>query len=369
MIGFWAAAAVLAAGAAALMLGRAAQGARVASRVDPQIEVYRRAIGEIDELADRDLLAPDDRRQLRAEAARRLIGASDQPAPQIHASLGRGASLAAASAVAIFAVGIYALIGSPNLPDQPFAQRLAGWQAHPEDAPPDALAATLEAIADRRPGDPTPLRKLAALDLSLGDADGAAHALRRALIIEPADADLAAMLGEVKVLQGGGTVTPEAQALFRRAYAADSHQAAARYYLAKAAISDGDVAGGLTRWRALLVDLPANDARRAALASEIAATERNGRLTEPAAAEATPPASDMTGAIRGMVDSLAARLAAHPDDPDGWVRLVRAYAVLGDDAGRDGALATARKRYAGRPDELAALADAAKAPPMGAGNR
>lgn len=84
MIGFWVAAAFLAAGAAALMLARAAQSARLTSSADPQIEVYRRAIGEIDEMADRDLLAPDERRQLRAEAARRLIGASDRPSPQVH---------------------------------------------------------------------------------------------------------------------------------------------------------------------------------------------------------------------------------------------------------------------------------------------
>lgn len=369
MIGFWVAAAFLAAGAAALMLARAAQSARLTSRADPRIEVYRRAIGEIDEMADRELLAPDERRQLRAEAARRLIGASDRPTPQVHRSLGRGSSLAAAGAVAVIAVAIYALIGSPDLPDQPFAQRLAGWEAHPEDAPPDALAATLEAIADRRPGDPTPLRKLAALDLGLGDADGAAHALRRALMLEPANADLAAMLGEVKVLQSGGALTPEARALFQRASAQDPHQAAARYYLAKAAIIDGDVTGGLGQWRALLADLPANDARRITLAAEIDATERSGRLTEPQTSEATPSASDMTGAIRGMVDSLATRLAAHPDDPQGWVRLVRAYAVLGDDAARDGAVAAARKRYAGRPDELTALSEAAKAPAMATGVR
>lgn len=369
MIGFWVAAAVLAAGAAALMLARAAQSARVTSRDDPQIEVYRRAVGEINEMADRNLLAPDERRQLRAEAARRLIGASDRPTPEVRASFGRGASLAPAAGVALSALAIYALIGSPDLPDQPFAQRLAGWEAHPEEAPPEALAATLEAIADRRPGDPTPLGKLAALDLGLGDADGASHALRRALMLEPANADLASMLGEVKVLQSGGTLTPEARALFRRAFAEDPHQAAARYYLAKAAIVDGDVGGGLGRWRALLADLPALDARRLTLAAEIDATERAGRLSEPQTQESAPSTSDMTGAIRGMVDSLATRLAAHPDDPDGWVRLVRAYAVLGDDAARDEALGAARRRYAGRPDELAALAEAAKAPTMNAAIR
>ena len=31
-----------------------------------------------------------------------------------------------------------------------------------------------------------------------------------------------------------------------------------------------------------------------------------------------------------MVEGLAARLKVHPDDPAGWVRLVRAYTVLGE---------------------------------------
>jgi hypothetical protein len=45
---------------------------------------------------------------------------------------------------------------------------------------------------------------------------------------------------------------------------------------------------------------------------------------------------------------------------------VRAYAVLGETSARDQTLADARSRYADRPDELAALASAAAAPPMGA---
>ncbi len=65
--------------------------------------------------------------------------------------------------------------------------------------------------------------------------------------------------------------------------------------------------------------------------------------------------------IHQMVDGLAARLKANPDDPQGWVRLVRAYSVLGDTARRDAALAQARSRYAGRPDILSQLS-AAMAP-------
>ena len=55
---------------------------------------------------------------------------------------------------------------------------------------------------------------------------------------------------------------------------------------------------------------------------------------------------------------------ANPDDPEGWVRLVRAYAVLGDAGKRDAALASARTRYAGKTQVLQQLEAAAKAEPM-----
>jgi cytochrome c-type biogenesis protein CcmH len=45
------------------------------------------------------------------------------------------------------------------------------------------------------------------------------------------------------------------------------------------------------------------------------------------------------------------------------VRLVRAYAVLGETDMRDAALSQARARYAGRTDILAALNAAANATP------
>ena len=69
-------------------------------------------------------------------------------------------------------------------------------------------------------------------------------------------------------------------------------------------------------------------------------------------------------AVEGMVASLAAKLEAEPDDPEGWVRLVRSYAVLGDTAKRDATLTEAKARYAGKADVLKALDLAAKTEPM-----
>jgi cytochrome c-type biogenesis protein CcmH len=69
-------------------------------------------------------------------------------------------------------------------------------------------------------------------------------------------------------------------------------------------------------------------------------------------------------AVRGMVAGLAGRLQQSPDDPAGWVQLVKAYAVLGDTEKRDAALKSARARYAGKPQVLDALSAAAATQPM-----
>jgi cytochrome c-type biogenesis protein CcmH len=106
-----------------------------------------------------------------------------------------------------------------------------------------------------------------------------------------------------------------------------------------------------------MAELPADDRRRAALQGAI------DEVVQPAP-QAPASGGDALAAIRGMVASLAARLEAQPDDPEGWVRLVRSYAVLGDSLRRDAALAKAQARYAGRKDVLDQLGAAAKAEPM-----
>jgi cytochrome c-type biogenesis protein CcmH len=361
MIAFWVAASLLALAAAGLMLHKAARGGVLARADDPAVEVYRRALAEIDDLSERGLLPADERRAARAEVARRLLTAADLTPTPVEVD-GRGVvPVAVAAAVTVASLALYLIIGSPGLADQPFASRLAAWRAHPENASPAALAAALGDIANQRPRDLEPLRKLAAFDLALGDIDGAAHAVRRALVIAPANADLSAMLGEVLVLKAQGAIGADARAMFQAALSADSGQPAARYYLARARIADGDTARGLDDWRALLVSLPPKDARRAALATDIDGVERSGQLPPPQ--PAAPPPGDISQAIQGMVDGLAARLRSSPNDPAGWVRLVRAYAVLGQTAKRDQSLGQARLRFGDRPDVLAALAAAGRAAP------
>ena len=65
--------------------------------------------------------------------------------------------------------------------------------------------------------------------------------------------------------------------------------------------------------------------------------------------------------VRGMVDRLASRLKQDGSDVDGWIRLIRSYKVMNDDAAKNGAVADARKALANDPEKLAKLETAIKA--------
>src|SRR6185437_7102801 len=107
MIAFWVVAGVLAAVASGLVLFRAAAAARVVA-VDPTPAVYRRQLAEIDELAERGLLAEGERKVAYAEAARRLLGAADAPAEAWNAdAASRKPILAVVLAAAAAALAIY----------------------------------------------------------------------------------------------------------------------------------------------------------------------------------------------------------------------------------------------------------------------
>ena len=64
--------------------------------------------------------------------------------------------------------------------------------------------------------------------------------------------------------------------------------------------------------------------------------------------------------IRGMVAKLSDRLHADGNDVDGWLRLVRAYVVLGDRDKAKDAAADARRALANQPDELKRIDDLVK---------
>lgn len=352
MIGFWIVAALVSAGAALLILLRAARAEDGPAR-HPARAVYARQLDEIDELAARGLIAEPERKAARAEAARRLIGAAEeeQEAPAASGT-GRRLALAAAALTPLLALGLYLLIGSPRAADQPFASRLEAWRrADPATLDAARFEALLAQAAQERPKDPRPLVFLARVQIAQGETALAVRTLERAARLAPDRADIWAAIGEGLSDLAGGEVGPDGRKAFARALALDPAQPLARYRLARADIAEGRTAQGLAAWRALAATLPAADPRRAALSQEITAVEATGRLPAPAAAPVAPDASggEQRAFIQSMVDRLAQRLRAQPDDPSGWARLIHAYGVLGEEDRRRAAIAEVERRYAARP--------------------
>jgi cytochrome c-type biogenesis protein CcmH len=359
MIALWAMAALLSAAAVLLILFRAGRAATRADDGDTTSVFYRRQLAEIGDLADRGLIGADERKGAEAEAGRRLLAAADAPAQAWSADPHRALILTAVIAAPLLALGAYMAVGSPQLRDQPFKARLAQWQATPpQELRAQELAALVADKVKGRPNDPDGYKYLALARGGAGDLLGAVEALRRGVRVAPQRADLWQMLGEAELYQANGELTDDAADAFRHLIKLEPGSLPARFQMAALKIRNGDKAGGIADWKALLADMPATDPRRANVQAAIAQAEGTPAPPPMAAAQGGLSSDQMT-AVRGMVAGLAARLAASPDDPAGWVQLVKAYAVLGDTQKRDAALKVARARYAGRPDVLTQLSEAA----------
>jgi cytochrome c-type biogenesis protein CcmH len=358
---FWISAALVSVAAAALILHRAARGARVAAGEDPALSVYRRQLTEIDEMAERGLIADEERRSAHAEAARRLLGAAEATPAKAMTNQGGRLGVAITAALApLLAILVYAFVGSPGAPDEPFAKRLAEWR-HTDPASLDShqLVAVLQLIVRENPNDPRRLALLAHAEMDAGDSFSAIRDLQRAIDAAPGNPELWSDLGQVYLAKGGDSISPQAVAAFQHALSLDPKALPPRYVLARAKIAGGDWAGGLAVWRALLAELPGSDPRRLSLDREIAIVEQTHALpqaAQPAPAQATPDF------VRAMVASLAARLQANPNDPAGWARLIRSYAVLGDSQAQAAALAHARALFKDRPDALRQVETASTGP-------
>jgi cytochrome c-type biogenesis protein CcmH len=161
------------------------------------------------------------------------------------------------------------------------------------------------------------------------------------------------------VSQADGQESEAAQKAFREALKRDPKAIFARLHLARAKQQGGDPTGAKAIIQSVMADVPPADPRRPNLDQAVQ------EILTPQPALAGPAMNgDQMAMIRSMVSGLAAKLKSNPDDPEGWVRIVRSYSVLGDTKARDAALRDARARYRERADVLSQLDAAAKAEPL-----
>lgn len=333
---------------------------RPARQIDSDLAVYR---DQLDELArDRaaGLIGEAEAEAARVEIGRRLIAAADagEAAKAAASDPGlRGRRVAAALALTLLPIGsvaLYAKLGSPALPGAPLSARTAASAL--AERPIDELIARVEAHLAANPEDGRGWEVLAPVYLRLGRVEDAVKARRNALRLLGATAAREADLGEALVLAANGVVTGEARQAFERALALEGRHVKARYFLAHAAEQDGKREQAAEIWRALLAEAPAGapwaEAVREALARlDPAAAPAGLGADDMAAAEKLSP-EERAAMVGGMVERLAARLKEDGSNLEGWLRLVRAYMVLGEPEKAKAAAAAARTALAGDADKL-----------------
>ena len=351
-------------------LGRA----RLATASGGDLAVYRDQMRELERDRSAGLIGSAEADAARVEISRRLLAAADAQGQAPAASLApwrrRFIAVAALIALPFGAVALYLALGFPGLPDQPLAARALG----PENRSIAALVAQVEDRLERNPQDGRGWEVLAPVYMRLGRFDDAVKARRNAVRLLGASPTREADLGEALVAAANGVVTAEAKAAFDRALALDARDPRAKFFAGLAAQQDGKDAEAAAIWRDLLAHAPA-DAPWANMVRQSLARLENAT---PQPAAPGPSAADVAAAadmspqarvqmVRSMVERLAERLTRDGSDLDGWVRLVRAYLVLGEDERARGAAADARRALAGDPDKLRRL-DAALAQLAPGGN-
>lgn len=331
------------------LLWPALRGVRAyAPRAAHDAALYRAQLVELERERAEGRLTDQEHREATLEVQRRLLAAVAEtgdaatPAPQA----GRWLVFGTAIAIPSLALMLYLPRGTPDMPAFPFAVVEAERQA--ENAEAEALIARVRERINTFPATSDEARQgwvlLAGVERRRGNISAAIGAYRQALTIrfEP---ELAADLAEVLAIAADGSVTDEALALLRRAAAADPGDLRIRYYLSAAALERGNAQVALDGFRAIEAATPPDSPVRAMVAERIAEAETRLRAAgaagptpeQMAAAQELPP-EQRQQMISAMVDRLADRLRAEPNDAEGWPRLARAYRILGRGMEARGAL-------------------------------
>ncbi|WP_421668952.1 MULTISPECIES: c-type cytochrome biogenesis protein CcmI [Rhizobium] len=357
---FWILVAALTAALAVILLYPLLRGAKAAENIRAgEAAVYRDQLRELDRDLNGGLITPEEADYARAEIGRRLIAVSaDEPAetakPARHHRFTEAFVLLV---LPVLGLCLYLTTGRPDLPSQPLEARLEN---------PGNDVAVLITKAERhlaeKPDDGKGWDVLAPIYFRTMRVNDAQLAYRNAIrLLGPSPVRLDG-LAETLMAASDGVVTEEARQVLEQSLTLEPDNPRARFYIALSMEQAGRPDEARQAFEALAKQSP-DDAPWLPLVNEHIAM--NGGVksgADPAAPGANPAApgadqaapgnptqqdvaaaetmsaGDRQQMIRGMVESLDAKLNEDPNNFEGWMRLVRSYAVLNDKDRAAGAL-------------------------------
>ncbi|MBT4464279.1 MAG: c-type cytochrome biogenesis protein CcmI [Rhodospirillaceae bacterium] len=359
------------------------RGGANAAREAYDINVYKDQLKEVERDLERGLLGDDAAEAARMEIKRRLLAADAAVSKKVktpEAKSGMVLIVALAVFVPVGAVLMYLDLGSPNAPDQPLAERTASAPAMSQEETKrrtslaNAVASLVEKLKEN-PGDVRGWTLLGRSHASMEQYGKSAGAYGKAYELSDGDPKIGVSYAEAMAFDARTMIPQKAVEVLGAVLLRDPNDPKARYYMALAKAQKGDGEGAMRDWVNLAVTSGADDPWMGLVNQQIErAAEKFGlnpadfMPTQSAptfqrpfpqsrpqpSMQSGPSRADMDAAaqmtdeqrqqmIQSMVDGLAERLRKNPDDKQGWLRLERAYRVLGDAAKADDAAARAAK--------------------------
>ncbi len=330
--------------------------------------VYRQQLDEVDKDLERGLIDDEAANAARTEIARRLLAVHDRGG---NAASGAGSSwplrltlLSALAVLPLMAVGTYLALGSPELPDQPLAARL---NAPAENQSLEVLIARIERHLAENPEDGKGWEVVAPVYMRIGNPQAAAKAYQNTIRLLGPSGERLTDLGEALTVVNDGIVSANARGAFEQAVKMDPAAVKPRFFLALALGQEGRKKEAIAAWQALLKGADPTQAWVPVARQELIelggeaptmAETLRGPNQEQMAAANDMSAEDRNEMIAGMVSGLAERLEAEGGKPEEWLRLIRAYSVLGEKDKAQAAYRQAAKAYEGEPDVLTKIREA-----------
>jgi cytochrome c-type biogenesis protein CcmH len=315
------------------------------------LAVYKQQLAELDGEQARGLLEEAEAQAARVEISRRILSAANAADNGDRSGASPIVPYIIVAVLAGLSMGTYLYFGSPQMPDQPLSARVA-----PQNTPSiDELVARVEERLRAHPEDGKGWSVIAHVYLRMGRFEEAINAYRKTIELLGSTPDRQADLGEALTLANDGVVTKDASTAFAAALSANPEDRRAEYWLAAEKEQTGDLAEAAKRYRALLGRGLQEDVRKM-VAQRLSDVEM--RLGEGSGAAGAT--TDQRAMIDSMVSGLAERLKADGSDLEGWLKLMRAYTVLGRRQDALDAMQQANAHFAQNQEALARIKDFAK---------
>ena len=311
----------------------------------PDISVYTEQLKELENNFKLDLLSEVEAKRSRIEIERRILSVASNEEGVIIEEAPNSLFIISMLMFLLMSIALYSVLGTPSMPDYPRSlaekARLEGDQAEDYKNKIKLRERLVTQLASKAP-DIEGLVYLSRLEMSLGNFQSAAKALYQAQVIDPKSFDLQLMYGESLIVAAKEKVTPAALVVLNKAAKTQPTHPGPKYYFALADYQAGDIEVAYRNWLEIsrgleeqsplkpLVDYWADKA-----AMELGLVQGLPEIRAPSiTSEQVETIQNMDEGeqaelIYQMVLQLADKQTQNPGNIEGWLRLSRAYMVLG----------------------------------------